>query len=580
MKKNLIISILLLIANISFAQYTVTISSNKGIDTAHTCEDTVTTKFYAQVKFNNTIITGSHFKWDFGDGVTEDGTDLDTVTHKYPKDGGGYRVKVVATKSITKADYKSYDIMPVLVGLKPYFTDTKSNIADDKGICNGDEAFLTGKVASHEWKDEINNVQTELFEQYLNENSYTGNIERKDFIVGDKITDPIAIDSIGIKIEHSNTANLQVKITCPEGNEVILKEIGGVDKYLGEPIDEEGTYDSGIGYWYYWTNSPENGTMSSSTMYETTLPSGTYEPTETLDGLNGCSYNGEWTITVIDEESTDNGYVFAWSLYFDESVRPDTLKFENTYLSSFWNTDPDEEDDEISGTNQTDYTATATPDGDGGHDFIFTIQDDYGCEHDTTINVLVEKPDFTLEPVSLVIGDSIQVTDNTTWATEWNFNFDDKSDNLTDSTGYHKFEEEGKYTVLMTVKSKTGCEAEDTATVDVTFRPVELQEYNVFTPNGDGINDVFTFFNKPDDKITAANIRKINGRIINRHGNVVCVWRTVEDAIDGWDGTINNGGKRLAPPGFYYYVIRITGKDENKLEEPISGFIYLYRGKN
>ena len=179
----------------------------------------------------------------------------------------------------------------------------------------------------------------------------------------------------------------------------------------------------------------------------------------------------------------------------------------------------------------------------------------------------------------MVIGDSIQVTDNTTWAINWDFDFDDRSDNLTDSTGYHKFEEEGKYTILMRVESKTGCKAEDTATVDVTFRPIELQEYNIFTPNGDGINDFFTFFNKPDDKITAANIRKINGRIINRDGNVVCVWRTVDDAIIGWDGTINNKGNRLAPPGFYYYVIRITGKDENKLEEPISGYIYLYRGK-
>ena len=45
-----------------------------------------------------------------------------------------------------------------------------------------------------------------------------------------------------------------------------------------------------------------------------------------------------------------------------------------------------------------------------------------------------------------------------------------------------------------------------------------------------------------------------------------------------WDGTINNGGKRNVPAGFYYYVIIIEGKDGVKYD-PISGYIYVYREK-
>ena len=96
--------------------------------------------------------------------------------------------------------------------------------------------------------------------------------------------------------------------------------------------------------------------------------------------------------------------------------------------------------------------------------------------------------------------------------------------------------------------------------------------------------DIFYFFNTPDEKIDAANIEEIIGRIYNRNGQIVCEWNSREDILEGWNGTVRNRGGRDAPAGFYYYVLIITskqveGSDKFVKQEPVNGLIYLFRSK-
>lgn len=70
---------------------------------------------------------------------------------------------------------------------------------------------------------------------------------------------------------------------------------------------------------------------------------------------------------------------------------------------------------------------------------------------------------------------------------------------------------------------------------------------NVFTPNGDGHNDIF----KPRDN---RFIDKINLKVFNRWGNQV--FSTSNPEIN-WDGTLNNG--KLVSPGTYYYICEVYG---------------------
>ena len=94
---------------------------------------------------------------------------------------------------------------------------------------------------------------------------------------------------------------------------------------------------------------------------------------------------------------------------------------------------------------------------------------------------------------------------------------------------------------------------------------------NVFTPNGDGANDLYTPF--PPHLF----IDRIDFKVFNDWGGLV--FETSDPAIN-WDGT-NLQGKALAE-GVYYYVcdvyeIRVNGVVPRK--EVLSGFIHIIRGK-
>ena len=76
---------------------------------------------------------------------------------------------------------------------------------------------------------------------------------------------------------------------------------------------------------------------------------------------------------------------------------------------------------------------------------------------------------------------------------------------------------------------------------------LELIQTNIFTPNGDGINDAFRVEFK-GDLVNCAEIL-----IFNRWGDVVY---TSNVERSGWDGRTQSGDK--APPGTYFYVIKLS----------------------
>ena len=90
---------------------------------------------------------------------------------------------------------------------------------------------------------------------------------------------------------------------------------------------------------------------------------------------------------------------------------------------------------------------------------------------------------------------------------------------------------------------------------------------NIFTPNGDGKNDLF----RP---ASYKFVDKVDMKIYNRWGNLIF---QTDDPDILWDGTVN--GKNV-PGGVYYYVCdvyeyRLSGI----LPRNISGFVHVERGK-
>ena len=123
----------------------------------------------------------------------------------------------------------------------------------------------------------------------------------------------------------------------------------------------------------------------------------------------------------------------------------------------------------------------------------------------------------------------------------------------------------GTYSVTMyAIKGSCKDTTVKVITVDI---PSKLEIPNVFTPNGDGSNDVFF--------LKVANLSEISATIFDRWGNKVFESTSSTGNI-AWDGK-NLAGKEL-PVGTYFYVIKATGKDGKEYDpKDNKGNVSLYR---
>ena len=92
---------------------------------------------------------------------------------------------------------------------------------------------------------------------------------------------------------------------------------------------------------------------------------------------------------------------------------------------------------------------------------------------------------------------------------------------------------------------------------------------NVFSPNGDGINDIL----RP---IELQEVEKIDLKIYNRWGQLVF---ETSDPLINWDGK-HKDTNDLVSPGVYYYICDVYEKRLTGIEpRNITGFVYVYSEK-
>jgi gliding motility-associated-like protein len=103
------------------------------------------------------------------------------------------------------------------------------------------------------------------------------------------------------------------------------------------------------------------------------------------------------------------------------------------------------------------------------------------------------------------------------------------------------------------------CQVSDAVTLTVGS-PIEVP--NSFTPNGDGINDLWTIGG-------IAAFDQVRVRIYDRWGQIV--WRSI-GYISAWDGRSNTGD---LPTGTYYYSIELNDSQLNLPEEV--GYVAIIR---
>ena len=131
--------------------------------------------------------------------------------------------------------------------------------------------------------------------------------------------------------------------------------------------------------------------------------------------------------------------------------------------------------------------------------------------------------------------------------------------NRTENETRYIFEESGKYSVYLKIWNTDSCSCDTTFQVDA--KESLLVVPNVFTPNGDGVNDEF--------RVLYRSLRSFNIWIYNRWQHLIY---ESNDPAKGWDGRIN--GKK-APESAYFYIIEAKGTDGEKYKR--SGAINLLR---
>ena len=117
----------------------------------------------------------------------------------------------------------------------------------------------------------------------------------------------------------------------------------------------------------------------------------------------------------------------------------------------------------------------------------------------------------------------------------------------------------------MSEDSLKNCMVTNTIIVEVLNSKLDVP--NVFSPNGDGVNDEF--------KVAYQSLTTFRARVYSIHGRLLHEWT---DPAKGWDGTI---GGNPAAEGTYYYVIEATGddydEDGKQIKYKLKGDINLLR---
>ncbi len=134
-------------------------------------------------------------------------------------------------------------------------------------------------------------------------------------------------------------------------------------------------------------------------------------------------------------------------------------------------------------------------------------------------------------------------------------------DVINDQVVEYEFDGLGSYTVTLTTTNDLGCTAYASYTV---VSPPLIYIPNSFTPNGDGVNDVFG--------VVASSLLEYEINIFNRWGEVVF---SSNDPEKVWTGDTGNNKDYFTPDGAYSYVVRVKGFNSDSFTE--KGVITLMR---
>ena len=499
--------------------------------------------------------------WDFGDG---DGSTDENPTHLYGAPGTYTVTLTVTTESGCSETVEIEIVMTDGLNLELIFNDPTCFGFNDGSVT----VNVTGGIGELIFTitDEDGNVLNE-------DNSNTANSLPEGWYYITVDDDSECSGDVSVFLDDPDEMEVDITVVDP----ACYGEASGwarVDEVFNATGDEDGlsffwapnTFgDEGLGVDSAWA-----------------LTAGDY--TLTVNDENGCSKVIDFNVSQPDSlflsefgfepahcrlfgYQSGNGVVFGaaggGTADYDYTWRD--LTTDDTYPNTTWG-----------GLNPGDYELTVTDEN--GCTLIRTITLD-SISPIANFNVISDELNADLQgtaPVTAVFENTSTNFHNefdpfsdTTFF--WSLNHPDAGWDVTDSYFYQPDTVYGpkgqSYTVdvCLIAFNKNGCA--DTLCKELTiYEAFDIVDINIFTPNGDGANDIFTF------EFQAASIAEFECVIVNRWGVVMA---ELNDITDGWDG--NDLGGSPAADGTYFYVYKATTDNSTKLEG--QGTIQLVRGQ-
>ncbi|GAB4453976.1 MAG: hypothetical protein OHK0036_17290 [Bacteroidia bacterium] len=224
-----------------------------------------------------------------------------------------------------------------------------------------------------------------------------------------------------------------------------------------------------------------------------------------------------------------------------------TADYYNTSFTYSWNLG--------NGQTATGYSVSTTYSNTGYYDVSLTVSNGACSSSTTYTNYIQVYPypiaDFIANPwVTTEFEPTVSFTSTSQGAITYNWFFSDFGSGANNTSNLqnpvHTFSQAGTYSVALVVYNQYGCR--DMVIKTIVVEP-EFHIYipNVFTPDGNNINDVFIC------KGMGIDVNNFEMMIFDRWGELI--FKTT-DFYEGWDGTVK-GKKNKATQDVYVYKIKV-----------------------
>jgi gliding motility-associated-like protein len=345
-----------------------------------------------------------------------------------------------------------------------------------------------------------------------------------------------------------DSAEILNNITVPDANAGTAQTL----TCISNTVNLNGSSTT-IGANFIWTGP---GIISGDS---TALPSvntgGTYTVTVS-DPSNGCTTTA--TVMVTDNTTppvADAGPQQTLGCGITNAVLDGSASSSGTNITYNWTTT---NGNIISGNTSTQATVDLN-----GLYTITVVNSDNGCFATDTISVIGAPgsiASFTADPTTGISPLTVNFTNTSTNANTYIWYFGDSTATSTFTDASYIYTA-GTYTVTLVASNNSQC-PDSAQAIIIVMDDFTFVIPNIFTPNGDDINDLF--------KVTSTGLESLKANIYDRWGLKLYEW----DGISGgWDGRTASGV--ICPDGTYYYLMTVIGLDGK--ERFFKGYFQLNR---